>query len=162
WSAPDEAGSPRPRRDPGIVPRAPRLSVQRRAVRASSGSRRTQRPGDDQPRERRSGHVRALGQRRQSMATATARNAVDLHGPRGLEGAKAGIAMLAEPRPGTPSYAQGWGPSVNWSDRASVYDTGSQTCVPAACYRDVLVTDEFNRDERGAHQLKYYAPGVGG
>jgi hypothetical protein len=79
----------------------------------------------------------------------------------GLHGARPGIFMLAEPRLGEPSYSQGWGPEVNWTDRAKVSETGQQTCVPAGCYDDVLVTDEFNRDEPGAHQLKYYAPGVG-
>lgn len=79
----------------------------------------------------------------------------------GLHGAEPGISMHAEPRLGTPSYSQGWGPEVNWTDRARVSQTGQQTCVPAGCYDDVLVTDEFNRDEPGAHQLKYYAPGVG-
>ena len=39
---------------------------------------------------------------------------------------------------------------------------GRQTCVPVDCYTDVLVVDEFNPDEPGAHQLKYYAPEVGG
>jgi hypothetical protein len=39
---------------------------------------------------------------------------------------------------------------------------GAATCVPLDCYSDVLVIDEFSRDQPGAHQLKYYAPGVGG
>ena len=34
--------------------------------------------------------------------------------------------------------------------------------MPVGCYHDVVVIDEFSRDEPGAHQLKYYAPGVGG
>lgn len=34
--------------------------------------------------------------------------------------------------------------------------------MPVDCCEDVLVIDEFNPDEPGAHQLKYYAPGVGG
>ena len=34
--------------------------------------------------------------------------------------------------------------------------------MPADCYTDVVVIDEFNPDEPGAHQLKYYAAGVGG
>jgi hypothetical protein len=79
----------------------------------------------------------------------------------GLRGARPGISMKANPRLGTPSYAQGWGPDVHWNDRARVYRMGESTCVPVRCYRNVLVTDEFNRDEPGAHQLKYYAPGVG-
>jgi hypothetical protein len=81
----------------------------------------------------------------------------------GLHGARAGITMQAVPRLDTPSYAEGWGGSdVNWTDRGQVYRLGQETCVPVDCYADVLVIDEFNPDEPGAHQLKYYAPGVGG
>ena len=79
----------------------------------------------------------------------------------GLRGANAGISMTASPRLGTPSYSQGWGPEVGWNDRARVSEIGQQTCVPTDCYTDVLVIDEFNVDEPDAHQLKYYAPGVG-
>ena len=79
----------------------------------------------------------------------------------GQRGAKAGITIKAEPRIGGPSYSQGWGPEVGWADRARVFEIGSRTCVPAGCFDDVLITDEFNRDEPDAHQLKYYAPGVG-
>jgi hypothetical protein len=78
----------------------------------------------------------------------------------GLEGAKAGISMKAEPQHGS-SYSQGWGPKVGWTDRARVFEMGSKTCVPSGCYDDVLVIDEFNRDEPDAHQFKYYARGVG-
>jgi hypothetical protein len=38
---------------------------------------------------------------------------------------------------------------------------GQHTCVPAGCFDDVVVIDEFNPDEPGSHQLKYYAPGNG-
>jgi hypothetical protein len=79
----------------------------------------------------------------------------------GLADALAGISMKPEPQPFAPSYSQGWGPSVGWNDRAKVFETGSKTCVPVACYDDVLVIDEFSRDEPDAHQLKYYARGVG-
>ena len=79
----------------------------------------------------------------------------------GADDAKAGIMVQAEPREGTPSYSQGWGPKVDWTDRARVLEVGSETCVPFACYKDVLVTNEFNRGSPDAHQLKYYAPGVG-
>lgn len=79
----------------------------------------------------------------------------------GLEDAKAGIAMQSMPRLATLSYSQGWGPKVGWTDRARVFEVGSETCVPFGCYHDVLVMDEFNRDSPDAHQLKYYAPGVG-
>jgi hypothetical protein len=80
----------------------------------------------------------------------------------GSKGATAGIAMRAEPRPRTPSYAQGYAPPpVNWIDRGRVYKVGQKTCVPVGCYEDVLVIEEFERNKPGAYQLKYYAPGVG-
>ena len=79
----------------------------------------------------------------------------------GIQDARAGIIMKAEPRPGTPSYSQGWGPAVNWMDRGMVYQVGQRTCVPLKCYEDVLVIDETTEQEPGAHQHKYHARGVG-
>ena len=79
----------------------------------------------------------------------------------GFEDAKAGIMMMAEPRIGTPSYAQGWAPAVNWTDRGMVYQAGLKTCVPLKCYEDVLVIDETTKEEPGVHHQKYYARGVG-
>jgi hypothetical protein len=70
--------------------------------------------------------------------------------------------MLAEPRLDVPDYAQGFAPPpVDFTDRARVYKMGQHNCVPVECYEKVLVTEEFNPDEPGAFQLKYYAPGVG-
>ncbi len=81
----------------------------------------------------------------------------------GLHGARAGIHMPALPRPGTPSYAMGWGGAdVEWTDRGKVDQLGQEVCVPLECYSGVLVIDEFNPDEPGTHQLKFYARGVGG
>lgn len=79
----------------------------------------------------------------------------------GLKGARAGIVMKAEPEVGLPSYSQGWGPAVDWTDRGQVVQLGQQTCVPVDCYTNVLVTEEFSRSEPEAFQIKYYAPGVG-
>jgi hypothetical protein len=80
----------------------------------------------------------------------------------GQKGARAGITMLAEPRRGVPDYAQGFAPPpIDFTDRARVYKIGQKTCVPVDCYKNVLVTEEFNPDEPGAFQLKYYASGVG-
>lgn len=79
----------------------------------------------------------------------------------GLQGARAGLTMRAVSRKGTPSYSLGWGPAVGFNDRATVLRTGTKTCVPLGCYANVLVTNEFNPDEPGKHQLKYYARGVG-
>lgn len=79
----------------------------------------------------------------------------------GLQGAKAGLTMRAAPKPGTSSYSLGWGPAVGFNDRAKVSKMGIKTCVPLKCYANVLLTSEFNPDEPGKFQLKYYAPGVG-
>ena len=80
----------------------------------------------------------------------------------GKKGARAGIAMLANPRLGTPDYAQGFAPPPEeFNDRARVYKTGQRTCTPVDCYKNVLVTEEFAPGEPGSFQLKYYAPGVG-
>jgi hypothetical protein len=81
-----------------------------------------------------------------------------MHGS--LDG-KAGIAMLGDPKVGTPSYSNGWAPSVEFTDRAVVDQVNQKTTVPAGAFENVLVIDEFNNEEPGAHQLKYYAPGVG-
>jgi hypothetical protein len=79
----------------------------------------------------------------------------------GRAGAREGVAMPARPRVGTASYLQGWAPAIEFSDRARVFGTGRRTCVPLACYRGVLETDEWNPTEHGAHERKFYAPGVG-
>jgi hypothetical protein len=79
----------------------------------------------------------------------------------GLEEARAGIEMHAKPQPGTPSYAQGWGPAVGWTDRGQVDQVGQKTCVKTGCYDDVVVIAETSGSEPDAHQLKYYARGVG-
>ena len=79
-----------------------------------------------------------------------------------LEGAKAGIAMPAEHQEGDPEYSQGYAPPPYfWDDYGRVFETGERTCVPAGCYDDVLVTEEFEPTIPGAFQLKFYAPDVG-
>jgi hypothetical protein len=81
----------------------------------------------------------------------------------GIAGARAGLAMKAEPQPEAKSYAQGFAPApLYWDDRARVYKLNQRTCVPVDCYENVLVMEEFERRKPGAFQLKYYAPGVGG
>src|SRR6266542_5048057 len=80
----------------------------------------------------------------------------------GLDGATAGVLMRASPRVGTSSYLQGFAPEIDFSDRAKVARTGLRNCVPVNCYDNELLIDEWNPLEPGdAHQLKYYAPGVG-
>ncbi len=79
----------------------------------------------------------------------------------GIAGAHAGIAMRGDPQEGSRSYSQGWGPAVEFIDRAVVGGFQDETCVVAGCYEDVLIIDEFNVEEPGAFQHKYFAPGIG-
>lgn len=79
----------------------------------------------------------------------------------GVKDAKAGIMMLGDPKLGTPSYSQGWAPEVKFTDRGIVYQTGQKTTVPFGTFENVLVIDESSKEEPNAHQLKFYAQGVG-
>jgi hypothetical protein len=80
----------------------------------------------------------------------------------GIDGAKEGIMMKAAPRKEALPYSEGFAPApFFWDDHAKVHETGQKTCVLAGCYENVLVMDEFEPRKPGAHQLKYYAPGVG-
>ena len=79
----------------------------------------------------------------------------------GLRGSRAGMMMPADPKLGTPSFSEGWGPSVGWKDRGSVYQVDQTVSVPAATYNNVLVIKESAAGEKDAEQLKYYAPGTG-
>jgi hypothetical protein len=79
----------------------------------------------------------------------------------GIKGAKAGIAMNAKPRVGTPDYAQGFAPPpISWVDRGQVYKQGVKTCVPAGCYSSLIIR-EFEPGKPDSYQLKYYARGIG-
>lgn len=79
----------------------------------------------------------------------------------GLKGAVAGIMMPAAPSLDAPSYSQGWGPAVDFTDRAQVDEVGLEICVAYDCFDDVMVTAEFSRSEPNAFQLKYYSAGIG-
>ena len=80
----------------------------------------------------------------------------------GIQGARAGIAMKADPKLGTPSYSQGYGPAVKWTDRGQAFKMGEKTTTRSGNYENVLVIKETSREEgTEAYQLKYYAAGVG-
>ena len=79
----------------------------------------------------------------------------------GIQNAKPGVKMWAEPKPGIASYYQGWGPAVDWSDYAKVDQIGQQTCVPVGCYDNVLVLAESSLGEGDVYQTKYYAREAG-
>jgi hypothetical protein len=79
----------------------------------------------------------------------------------GIDGARAGIEMLAEPRVGV-GYSQGWDPGVGFTDRGQVEQLDASAQVPAGSYEGVLVIVETSEDEGpDAAQLKYFARGVG-
>jgi hypothetical protein len=65
-----------------------------------------------------------------------------------LQGPRLGsTALKAEPKLGTPSYFQGWGPAVDWTDRGVTFQMGQKTSVPAGSYDRVLVIKETPRSE---------------
>lgn len=77
----------------------------------------------------------------------------------GVGGAYGGIHMLAHPDAGS-QYVEGRVRAIEFYDLTRVIGTGQAICVPAHCFRHVLVTDEWSPGQAG-HQIKYYAPGVG-
>jgi hypothetical protein len=76
-------------------------------------------------------------------------------------GAYGGIHMLSQPRVGA-RYREGLVPAIEFDDVSQVTRTGQATCVPAGCYRQVLVVDETSpNDPSSGHQIKYYSPRAG-
>jgi len=73
----------------------------------------------------------------------------------GVNGAVPGLFMPADPKKGTPPYAQTQIPGGE-TTMALVAKTGQRTCVPFKCYTDVIVLQEAGAEN------KYWAPGVGG
>jgi hypothetical protein len=80
----------------------------------------------------------------------------------GIDGARAGVSMLARPYVGRRAYLQGVAASVEFRDCGKIHQVGQRMCVPTGCYNNVLVIDEWAPlDPEGGHQLKYYAHGIG-
>jgi hypothetical protein len=80
----------------------------------------------------------------------------------GVADAMGGLAIISDPKLGSPRYLQGRVPSIEFLDCAQVYAMDESVCVPLQCYDHVLVTDETSPLASGkAHQRKFYAPGVG-
>jgi hypothetical protein len=77
----------------------------------------------------------------------------------GVGGARAGIAMLARPRPGR-GYRQEQFPGEA-EDRARVLSLDDQAEVPAGHFTGVLTTKDWNPLEPRALEYKLYARGVG-
>lgn len=76
----------------------------------------------------------------------------------GVDGAKPGILMLAEPRSGQ-TYRQEYAPGVA-VDMATVLSLHKQASVPYGSFTSVVATKEFSCIESGMSH-KYYARGIG-
>jgi hypothetical protein len=79
----------------------------------------------------------------------------------GLEDARPGIKMFADPTTHTQTYYQGWAPKVEWSDFGRLDEAGLEDCVTSGCFADVVRFAESSDGEEGIFQLKSYAKGVG-
>jgi hypothetical protein len=77
----------------------------------------------------------------------------------GVNGAKPGIVMLANPRVGK-SYRQEFLQGVA-EDMAKVLNLNSRVSVPYGDFEDCLLTKEWSVLEKGVIEHKFYAPGVG-
>lgn len=77
----------------------------------------------------------------------------------GVDGAKPGIQMLANPQPGM-SYRQEY--YLNEAeDEAEIEQTGQTVTIPLDTYTDCVVIREWTDLEPGQSGQKTYAPGVG-
>ena len=79
----------------------------------------------------------------------------------GVDRAQAGISMKAAPRAGNAELFARARPGRGLHRSRPRTQGRDRTCIPSRCFADVLLVDEFNPDQPGKHQLKYYAPGVG-
>jgi hypothetical protein len=77
----------------------------------------------------------------------------------GVDGARAGIVMLARPRPGR-GYRQEHAPGEA-EDRARVLSLDDQAEVPAGHFTNVLTTKDWSPLQPRALEYKLYARGVG-
>jgi hypothetical protein len=77
----------------------------------------------------------------------------------GVNGAVAGLIMLAEPRPGR-SYRQEFAEGIA-EDLAKIERLNAKVSVPYGDFSDVLVTKEWTPLEHGAVERKFYVAGVG-
>ena len=77
----------------------------------------------------------------------------------GVDGAKPGIVMLADPHPGD-SYRQEYYEGEA-EDMGKVLRLNASASVPFGDFAQCLVTKEWTTLEPGVVEQKYYAPGVG-
>ena len=77
----------------------------------------------------------------------------------GVKGAQPGVAMAADPRPGSP-YRQEYLPGEA-EDMARVLAVHEALRVPFGSYVQVVVTRDWSPLEPGVAEHKHYAPGIG-
>lgn len=80
----------------------------------------------------------------------------------GIDDARGGIHMVADPHASRAWYQQGSAPSVDFLDCGRVQSTSERACTPIACFSDlVLVKERSPLEANSGSQLKYHAAGVG-
>jgi hypothetical protein len=79
----------------------------------------------------------------------------------GVDGAKPGIVMHADPKDGKKPYRQEYYPGVA-EDIAQVLKTGETVTIGYGTFDNCLVTREVTPLERDAVENKYYSPDIGG
>jgi hypothetical protein len=77
----------------------------------------------------------------------------------GVDGAQPGIAVPADPRPGT-TYRQEY-LAGEAEDQGEVLSTSEQVEVPTGRYTDALMTRDTTALEPDVAELKFYVPGIG-
>jgi hypothetical protein len=77
----------------------------------------------------------------------------------GVNGARAGLLVQADPKAGTPPYPVAQ-PDKDEGDVAEVIGVGTRRCVPFKCFDDVLVVRE-GKASAPDNEFKYYARNVG-
>jgi hypothetical protein len=77
----------------------------------------------------------------------------------GVDGAEAGIIMLADPQVGD-TYRQEWAPGVA-EDAAEVISLNEEVTVPFGTFTNCLQTREFSTLDPALQEYKFYCPDVG-
>ncbi len=77
----------------------------------------------------------------------------------GVDGARAGIVMLAHPQPGDAYQQEYYAGEAE--DRARVLRTDASVTVPVGSWSDVVQTEDSTPLEPDLLEHKFYAPGIG-
>jgi hypothetical protein len=110
---------------------------------------------DDWYAQDNSGNVWYLGESTKDLESGSTEGSWEA----GVNGAKPGIIMEANPQVGDTYYQEFLNGVAE--DQAKVIQLDASVCVPYGCFNHVLVTKEFTALEPGVVDHKYYAPGIG-